>query len=157
MNVQRPYFFEGVHWRRLLPSETAGKPWKYVLLRDMDFIFLPYAVGAEYIFRDRDGIQRGSLTPGILTVCKGYTWNGCSFSPDLELLASLPHDLLYQFSGVPGFPPAITRRWADRFFAALCTTALWWAYRLGLCLGSWTCWGRNPDGLLVEKVDTPIR
>jgi len=157
VNVLPPRFIEGVHWRRLTSDERAGSPWKYVLLRDVTFDYSPPAVATTWLLKDRDGILRGLIEPRDITVCRGYAWNGCSFSPDLELLASLPHDLLYQFSGVPGFPATITRRWADRLFGALTTTGLGWAYRLGLLVGSWVCWGAPPDGLSVQKMEIKIR
>jgi len=119
------------------------KPWKYVLLED---IYFPFAlpIRSKYDFVS-GGQVRGKVTSLGIYVMAGYAWNGCSFSPDWELLASLPHDLLYQFSGCEGYPETVIgRKFCDDLFYGLCITKSGWAYRTGLWLGSWMCWDQIP-------------
>ena len=155
MTAYPPPFAAGVQWRRLGAAERRGTPWKYLLLRDVVFDFYPKITLARFVLRDVGGVERGTIAPLAVTVREGYAWNGCTASPDWELPASLPHDLLYQFSGVAGFPATVTRHWADNLFYALRTTPLGWAYRLGLFVGSWARWGQDPAGCTVTRINNP--
>lgn len=147
MKVLKPAFIEGIHWRRLTREERAGAPWKYILLVDMEFRLESPVCGTPRILMDFVGRVWGIIRPLSLIVKRGYSWNGCSWSPDWELLSSLPHDLLYQFSGCLDFPELITRRWADDLFYALCHTPVGFLYLAGLRTGSRWWWGRRPiDG-----------
>ena len=142
-------FTEGIHWRKLTPEERGGSPWKYVLLRDVKLRFYGQVCFGNYYLHDGSSRHWGSLTPNFIMVCAGYAWNGSSFSPDLDgvMLSSVVHDLLYQFSGVAGFP--FSRSFCDDVFYAAATTRLALAYRLGLLVGGWACWGRKEDGLYI--------
>jgi len=158
MKPKHPLFREGIEWRRLTKEERMGddgklKPWKYVLLEDIYFpMLLPLRCRYDFV---SGGLVRGKAGALGLTVMAGYAWNGCSFSPDWELLASLPHDLLYQFSGCWEFPATVlSRKFCDDLFYGLCTTRVGWAYRSGLWLGSWACWDSMPaedDYVIIHK------
>lgn len=151
MKLLVPWFEEKVHWKRIPCSERNGRPWKYRLICDIHFRLV---VGEKdlcsrrhYLF-DGDGNHWGTITPSGFVVCRGYAWNGSSMSPDWKaLLASLPHDLFYQFSGVPGFP--LTRATCDRIFFDLAETPFRHLYWLGLAVGGWACWGQHEAGLHI--------
>lgn len=147
-------FREGVHYRLLTAEERRGRKWKAEALADT---FIPYKTPAKhtYVFVQR-GREWGRVTPQGILIRKGYQWNFCTCSPDWEKCASLPHDLLYQFSGTLWFPPRITRKWADDMFEDLCVTRWRMWYRVGLMLGSWAAWGRKPkDGEETRILTTP--
>lgn len=149
MIIQRPDFIEGSHWRKLTSVERNGRPWKYLLRQDLTvYLDRPICFG-NYQLYDGNGDHWGTLSPRFIMVRPGYAWNGSSFSPDLPgvLLASLVHDLLYQFSGAECFP--FSRTFCDNLFFSLCTTRLAFAYRLGLLVGGWACWGRKETGLHI--------
>ncbi len=148
MRPDIPPFHEGIHWRRLTDDERNGREWKYVTLRPITVNFGQLICFGHYQLI-ADGEKWGFITPHNIEVAAGYAWNGSSFSPDLKgvMLASLVHDLLYQFSGVHHFP--FTRQWCDNLFFDLSTTPLAWAYRAGLFLGSWSCWGQHAPGTAI--------
>ncbi len=148
MKVSRPHFVEGVHWRRLPVSE---RPWKYKLLRDVSFHFPERITDGVHYFVDATRILRGIIEPFSITVKAGYVWNGCSCSPDWKLLPSLPHDLIYQFSGTAGFPATITRKFADDMFYAISPDFLNIFYRAGLFAGSWAAWHQSAPGCIIRK------
>lgn len=157
MRVSTPYFDEGVNYRRLSAAERKGKGWLFVTLADTEVRFAePIAAGLYHLMDGRD-FEWGTITPTSIRVRKGYAWNGSSCALDFpsNLLASLVHDLLYQFSGCLGFPVRITRGWADSMFYAICAKQgfrLRPLYRLGLWLGSWAAWSRTPvDGEHIES------
>jgi len=159
MKLKHPLFREGIEWCRLTDKERMGddgklKIWKYILLTDVYFqVMLP--IRSRYSFVS-GGQVWGKVTNAGITVMKGYAWNGCSFSPDWELLASLPHDLLYQFSGCDNYPETVIgRNFCDNLFYGLCVTKVGWAYRVGLGLGSWMCWDQIPANDDHIKVDKP--
>ena len=143
MKVVRPAFREGKEWRKLTPAERNGSRWKYILLREL-FIEVETGLTLHYDLYDKAGRKWGMLLPHGIVICAEYAWDGCSKSPDWELLASVPHDLLFQFCQVAGFPlSVITNCWADCLFFALCVT---WAAVLffsGLRIGSWKAWNRK--------------
>lgn len=97
----------------------------------------PYGLDRDWAFQDKNGQTRLLLTTdGIITVVKGYAWDGatpktCAFdlvlgTPDGVVFlgtgkpktyyASLVHDALYQF--LPKDPP-LTRAQADHCFLLL--------------------------------------
>lgn len=145
MNVIRPVFVEGIHWENIPADQRHGTPWKYRLLQSVRFQFnRPISFGVYYLL-DGDGTHWGTIAPNSITVSGGYAWNGSTCSPDHGVLAaSLVHDLLYQFSGVPLFP--FSRNFCDNLFYSLAETPLAFAYRAGLFLGGWTCWGQHAPG-----------
>ena len=145
MKLYRPTFIENIHWRKLTSQERNGRPWKYVLLKNFKVTFLaPLCRGVYYLF-DGDGTCWGTITPQGITVHAGYAWNGSTASPDWKvILASLVHDLLYQFSGVAAFP--LTRCQCDNIFFSLAESPLRILYRVGLLVGGWWCWGNSPPG-----------
>lgn len=149
--MKTPLFREGIEWRRLSKEERKGKPWKYVLLKD---VFIPCLIPIRSRYEFISGGQiRGIVNSLGITVCEGYAWNGCSFSPDWELLASLPHDLLYQFSGCQGYPTTVLDRgFCDEMFFNLCVTRWGGLYFVGLSVGSWSCFGRTNKGDTVRII-----
>ena len=149
MKLSSPQFTEGVQWRKLTAAERNGKPWKYELLHDITVRFSEDICMGRYHLYDGDGNQWGIIKPTEITVRRFYQWNGSSCSPDLKgvLLASVVHDLLYQFSGTYPFP--LLRSFCDRVFYDLSTTKLRCLYLLGLTVGGWTCWGKQATGLRI--------
>lgn len=145
-------FEEGAQWRRLTREERAGTPWLYVTTRALEVRFASPIVRNLYVLTDGAGREWGSIAPNYIRLMSGYAWNGSTCAPDCDsnMLASVVHDLLYQFSGCPFFPSAISRSWADDLFYALCRAeGFWlaWAYRSGLFLASWHFWAVPPaDG-----------
>jgi hypothetical protein len=156
MKVFLPYFDQGTEYRCLSKDERGGRRWLYVTLVDIEVGFADKIVADRFHLLDRKDFEWGTITANHIRVRKGYAWNGSSCSPDFRanMLASLVHDLLYQFSGCPQFPATITRGWADSMFYAICRKegfALRSLYRLGLWLGGWSCWAKPPvDGEHVE-------
>lgn len=154
MKAKVPSFVEGVDYARV----KHGK-YRYVLLR-------PVTVSVDHLLtkhpirlvRERYHVSLGEIHRYAVKVEAGYAWDGCTCSPDhpKNLLASVVHDILFQFSGVEGFPYQIDRYAADEIFAAICreTGFKWgWIYRIGLGLGSWTGWGKLPlDWLEIEPI-----
>lgn len=153
-----PAFSEGVHYRR-----TGTGDWKWTTLMETIIRFGRPLVNrpVRYSCRDRRGAEWLAITAESIRIAPGYAWNGSSFSPDLGgvMLASCVHDAIYQFSGCPGWPVALDRAWADDLFFDLATTRRRWGYRLGLAIGGWACWGRQPrDGeqiIRLYPVTTP--
>lgn len=147
-------FTEGIDYARV----KHGK-WKYVLLKPvvvtMDWNLTKHPI---QLVRERRGIVLGEIHRYYIRIEPGYAWDGCTCAPDFSrsLLASVVHDLLFQFSAVDGFPYQIDRYAADEIFAAICreTGFRWgWLYRLGLGLGSWACWGKQPlDWLEIQPI-----
>lgn len=155
MNVILPPFREGHEWRRLTPAERGGKPWKYVLLKDV-FIEVETGLADHYDCKSGDKTYAVLLPHGI-TLKRKYAWNGNTASPDSLfgvklLLQSLPHDALFQFSGAIGFPRCvITLPWTNWLYLKMSPPWIGWAYYAGLVAGSWALWGRKPrNGEYVE-------
>jgi hypothetical protein len=154
MTATLPPFREGIEWRKLTREERNGKPWKYVLLKDV-FIEVETGLHDHYDCISGDKTYMVLLPHGIL-MKKTYAWNGNTASPDKIghqwlLLPSLPHDGLFQFSGALGFPRAvITLPWTNWLY--LCMSPRWigWAYYAGLVSGSWALWGQRHEGEYVE-------
>lgn len=153
--IQQP-FKENVEWRKLTPEERKGKPWKYVLLKD---VFIQVKTGLQHRYNCNSGGETYvCLLPDGIVMKRGYAWNGNSFSPDrilnqCLLFPSLPHDGLFQFSGAMGFPRnIITLRWANWLYLK-CAHLFWGKiYYAGLVSGSWALWSRKPcDGDHVER------
>lgn len=152
MTVSCPAFSEGVSWRRLTAAERAGSDWKYKTQIKVAIYFAEPICARSYRLIDQDGNVRGAICPNAIIVFAGYAWNGSSCSPDLPsvMLASLFHDLLFQFSGCNGFPLSLW--FCNNLFLALCSSPLGIAYRIGLFAGSWAFWKRNADNLTIETI-----
>jgi hypothetical protein len=156
MKVVRPLFRENIEWRRLTRGERKGKPWKYILLKDI-FIECKTGVTRHYDCVGKDGYVYGSILPHGVLISRLYAWNGNTGAPDsifglLLLLASLPHDLLFQFSGCSGFPSEITLSWTNALYFALSPKLTGWAYWSGLFMFSWILWAVLPkDGEYVTN------
>ena len=111
--VTLPHFIPDIHYARV---PACG--WEYKLLRDvhipMSHIPLP-----NVLFRDASGRLWFRIVDGVLVISKGYSWNGNSFAIDTRknMLGSLVHDALYQFSAAPGFP--MTREQADLIYLGI--------------------------------------
>lgn len=156
MKVTRPQFREGMEWRKLTKAERSGKPWKYILLKDL-FIEVETGVKRHYDCSGRDGHVWMMILPHGILISAGYAWNGNTASPDKLfgqwlLLESVPHDALFQFSGCSGFPPHITLSFANGLYYELAPPATGWAYFAGLTIGSWALWGKPPkDGEYVTS------
>ena len=125
----------------------SGK-WKWRLKNSVVLGFPVAITKNKAVFRcfDSTGKMWAVFGPRTIWVSEGYAWNGSSCSPDLPgvLLASCVHDAIYQFSGCPEWPAYLAREWADDLFHNLSTSRLRLFYRIGLALGSWSCWGRPP-------------
>ena len=152
--ITRPSdFIEGVHWRWLTKDERKGTKWKATLLVD---VLILRETGLKHDYMCWQGGQVWMiLKPEGVLMKRGYSWNFNTSAPDLwGKLASLPHDGLFQFSGCFYFPRAIIdRMWANNFYYSLCEKSVAWAYRFGLALGSWWCWGNQPlHGEFVEPL-----
>lgn len=144
-----PPFAQGTHWRKLAFWESLGSEWSYKTLTPVTVRFLDAICEKEYSLYSKEGCLWGHITPHAIRVMPGYWWGGSSCAPDAgTMLASLVHDLLYQFSGVPEFP--LTRKFADNLFFSLAKTPLRALYRLGLFVGSWAYWNQNPEGFYIK-------
>ena len=93
-----PHFIASKHYFRL---RSCG--WKYQLVDDVSIrshVPIPNAS-----FQDANGREWMRWDKGMIVIREGYAWNGNSFAVDTKrnLLASLFHDALYQFSGCAGF------------------------------------------------------
>lgn len=149
MKAIRPAFQEGIEWRKLTAKERDGKPWKYVLLKDV-FIEVETDLFRHFDCKGGDGRTWMVILPHGILMKKGYAWNGNTASPDKLfgkwlILESLPHDGLFQFSGADGFPrDIITLGWANRLYLALAPAWSGWAYYTGLTVGSWALWASPP-------------
>lgn len=159
MKVEIPTFREGNEWRRLSSIERGESPWKYVLLKDV-FVGVETGLKCRY-----DCISNGviymTLLPHGIIMRKGYSWNGNTASPDRlcgqwMLVESLPHDGIFQFSGVKGFPSSvITLSWANWLYLKMSPKWIGWAYYAGLSVGSWAAWGQQHEGDKVEIKPLP--
>jgi hypothetical protein len=156
MKVATPQFRQGYEWRKLSKAERKGKPWKYILLKDM-FLEVETGVTRHYDCTGADGHVWAMILPHGIWLSKGYAWNGNTGSPDKLLgvwllLGAVFHDLLFQFSGCSQFPAEITLGWSNRLYFALSPRWIGWAYYAGLTVGSWALWGKPPkDGEYVTS------
>jgi len=111
--VKLPHFIPGIHYVR---DPACG--WEYTLLRDVTIPINHLSIPAA-LFRDASHKAWLRIEGGVMTVAKGYSWNGNSFAIDTRknMLGSLVHDALYQFSAAPGFP--MTREQADLIYLGI--------------------------------------
>lgn len=160
--TQLPEFKENVHFRR----KGTGK-WKWVLLNDVTIYFDTPITKRKECFRCVDtGKVWMEIQPHSVRIMMGYAWNGCSFSPDLAMtmLPSVFHDGFFQFSGCAEWPDYLDLKFANDLFSELCDTSgkkcvrftkilTRCFYDIGLDLGSWPLWGKNPPlGTVVNRV-----
>lgn len=102
-----PHFTKKFQYTEL----KAISPWRFKLLEDVTVPI--HGLTSRHIkLVDGRGSVWARVTPTSITILRGYTWNGCSpkaafcrrfwGTPDFECtrLASLVHDVLYQFAGV---------------------------------------------------------
>jgi hypothetical protein len=121
-----PQFIEGRQFRQLHPTREGGKRWRYKTLRG---IRLPVKGITEHtiVYHDATGKAWARHDRFGLYVEEGYAWNGCSpkrwvwpfgwmGTPDFKCthLASLTHDVQYQFSRTDHFP--LNRSEVDAMF-----------------------------------------
>ena len=135
--------------------------WVYKLEKNFTWAF-NHPVPEELVFKDKTGVVRLIIEPsGVITVTRGYAWNGCSPKVCIaDLLfgtpegvvharterpktyyASLVHDALYQFL-TDGLP--LKRRDADEIFLRLMAEtgfAPRWIYWFFVRLFGWLIWG----------------
>jgi hypothetical protein len=107
-----PPFIPGIHWRRL----RIGR-WRFLSIHDVK---IPTALRLpDASFRDAKGREWMQWRDNNVTIRKDYAWNGNSFAIDTRknMLGSLVHDALYQFSAAPGFP--MTRDQADLIYLGI--------------------------------------
>jgi hypothetical protein len=99
--MKLPHFIQGIHYGR---NPRSG--WEYILLRDITVPLAEVLELPDVQFYDATGIPWARIIDDQLTIRKGYAWNGNSFAIDTRanMLGSLVHDVLYQFSAAPGFP-----------------------------------------------------
>lgn len=81
-------------------SYVKHKNYKYVLTADVKV-----KLHRDWVFKFNliaNGSVRAIIHNDILTILKGYAWDGCTGAPDFEgtLLGSLLHDVLFQFGAL---------------------------------------------------------
>lgn len=111
-----PAFKEGWEYRQLHPTKEGGRRWRYVTTKG---IRLRVDGITDYTIRYHDATGKvwARHDKFGLYVEEGYAWNGCSpkrwvwpfgwvGTPDFQctILASLCHDIGYQFSRTEHFP-----------------------------------------------------
>jgi hypothetical protein len=112
-----PTFFEECYeYRQLHPVKEGKRLWRFTTLKGTR-ISLPGITEKNIYFHDKNGKVWGRIDRFGIHVEAGYSWNGCSpkrwypvlgwvGTPDFQctILASLVHDLLYQFCRTEHFP-----------------------------------------------------
>lgn len=111
-----PPFEEGRHYRQLHPTREGGKRWRYTLTRGLR-VSVKGITERNIVYRDKEGRPWARHDKFGIYVELGYAWNGCSpkrwvwpfgwmGTPDFKctLMASLVHDIGYQFSRTAHFP-----------------------------------------------------
>lgn len=147
-----PRFIEGLDFMR------ADHPrYPYKILHDAVIYFppvkpiMPRNCGLSC---EQKRIVWGAVRPHSITVKAGYAWNGntCWLDTPRTMLASLVHDLIYQFSGCADWPKHLDRKWADDLYYSLASGFFKYTNRLGLAMFSGMCWAREPEA--GETVET---
>lgn len=111
-----PLFEERCHYRQLHPTKEGNRRWRFTTLRGTRLNLRGITERTIY-FHDRNGKVWGRIDRFGIYVEEGYSWNGCSpkrwiwpfgwvGTPDFKstILASLIHDILYQFACTEHFP-----------------------------------------------------
>lgn len=109
-------FQEGIEYRQLHPTKEGKKRWRYTTLRGVRVPIKGITDKAIY-FHDSAGKIWMRIDRFGIYIEEGYSWNGCSpkrwiwpfgwcGTPDFKstILASLVHDVLYQFACTEHFP-----------------------------------------------------
>jgi hypothetical protein len=158
-------FTIGIEYREQSPREASYK-WRYVTLRTVRVRLPNCPPRLRRAFIDRDGRELGRIEYGYLIIHPGYAWNGCSpkraflkiwwGTPDFESthLASLVHDILFQFSGCQGNP--FTFHQVNGYFLHFMQIR---RFRLAKlyhaaveeCGGSF--WAKNHEGLKIRQIN----
>jgi hypothetical protein len=122
----KPEFLRGKHYQY--------KRWEVLCMLLLTDLHIKLDVPCHNVVLRHRGKELARIQDGWLIIRAGYAWNGCSpkwkllwfvcGTPDPECtrLASLVHDLLYQFLLCPGFP--FTRQECDYVFWDLMGD--WW-------------------------------
>lgn len=119
MISEAPSFLENEHFRI---NRKAGKKWRYTTLRTTRIV-IDHPINERISFRDRNGIEWFRLSTTacgktLASIPEGYSWDGATCAPDGGLyLATLVHDVLYQFRFTRDFP--FSRRECDIAFLDL--------------------------------------
>jgi len=119
MISELPDFLLGQHYR------DGGRDWRFTTLEQVT-VRLDLPLSDVISFRDRNGTEWARFTKNKLTIRAKYSWDGCSpkkrFAmlwlgtpdPHCTRLASLVHDVLYQFIATDHFP--LSRKQCDAAF-----------------------------------------
>ncbi len=112
-----PPFHEGIHYRRLDPVGEGKLRWRFKTTRGIRILFKPPHDTHIVMYHDRTGRVWARHDRFGLYIEPGYAWNGCSpkfwvpllgwvGTPDFKdtILASLIHDVHYQFARCEHFP-----------------------------------------------------
>lgn len=149
MKLRCEKFVENIHWKKT----GFGGRWKYLSLKKTIIFFDSRIVSKPVRCFDKKGNCWGTIRPFSIEVNKDYSWNGSSSSPDTDwnMLASMIHDFLFQFSGAINFPLEITLRVANNMFYSICSAqggaSMGIMWRIGLFFGSYFLWRTTPrDG-----------
>ena len=108
MISQIPPFSQGFEYIR-----TDGQ-WPFVLTADVHVRFdLP--LFGNVSFRDKTGREWARFVGPVLIIREDYAWDGPTCAPKLRsaMLASLVHDVLYQFLFTDGMRCRLTKEDAD--------------------------------------------
>lgn len=121
-----PEFRENIEYRQLHPTKEGGKRWRFVTLCGIR-LRIDGITDKTICYHDRTGKIWARHDKFGLYVEEEYTWNGCSpkrwvwpfgwmGTPDFKstILASLCHDVGYQFACTEHFP--LTRSDVDAIF-----------------------------------------
>lgn len=121
-----PLFREGVEYRQLHPTKEGNRRWRYTTLKGIR-IPIKGITDKVILYCDAKGRVWAKHDQFGLYIYEGYSWNGCSpkywsyvfgwvGTPDFKstILASLCHDIGYQFGCTADFP--MTKKEVDALF-----------------------------------------
>lgn len=112
-----PPFREGIEYRQLHPTKEGGRKWRFITTRGIRLRIDGITTNQIICYHDERGRVWARHDRFGLYVEEGYAWNGCTpkrwypllgwcGTPDFHCtrLASLCHDVGYQFSRTEHFP-----------------------------------------------------
>jgi hypothetical protein len=115
--IDLPKFREGWEFRQLHPTKEGSRKWRFRTLHGIRLRVDGITDGRIICYHDATGKTWARHDKFGLYVEEGYAWNGCSpkrwyplvgwvGTPDFKctLLASLCHDVHYQFARTEHFP-----------------------------------------------------